>query len=120
MLAFVELLAGGGLLKNIKVYRAEGVTLLQCEAMPAEGHSGLLAAFSDIQWAEGLIDPHAVCGGPCVASHKVLQGMASKRASKQSDAYSRNGLKVAPKRRQTYEVGGGLSLKIKRFTRPRP
>ena len=72
MLAFVELLAGGGLLKNIKVYRAEGVTLLRCEAMPAEGHSGLLAAFSDIQWAEGLIDPHAVCGGPCVASHKVL------------------------------------------------
>ena len=56
MLAFVELLAGGGLLKNIKVYRAEGVTLLRCEAMPAEGHSGLLAAFSDIQWAEGLID----------------------------------------------------------------
>ena len=88
--------------------------------MPAEGHSGLLAAFLDIQWAEGLIDPHAARGGSCVASHEVLPGMASKRASKQPDAYSRNGLRMAPKRRQTYEVGGGLSLKIKRFTRPRP
>lgn len=48
MLAFVELLAGGGLLKNIKVYRAEGVTLLRCEAMPAEGHSGPLAAFASV------------------------------------------------------------------------
>lgn len=99
MLAFIEFLAGGGLLKNIKVYRAEGVTLLRGEAMPAEGHSGLLAAFSDIQWAEGLIDPHAARGGSCVASHEVLPGMASKRASKQPDAYSRNGLRMAPKRR---------------------
>lgn len=48
MLAFIEFLAGGGSLKNIKVYRAEGVTLLRGEAMPAEGHSGPLAAFAGV------------------------------------------------------------------------